>query len=81
MSEQRKRKLEKEGCKHLKSTDEIGTPEQIAKAVHQKLDWVRACNERSDDHRGFDVEALLVQIQRGYELTKSFPKHYEEDPR
>lgn len=64
-------------CKQSEPEDKIGTPEEIAKAVHHYLDWVRACNKRPDDHRGFDTESLLKRCQEGYPLTKYFPTHYE----
>ena len=66
-------------CRWGKRTDKVGTPEEIAKAVHYYLDWVRACKARQNDRRDFDTEQLLEVIQKGYELTKYFDIHYLGD--
>ena len=63
-------------CRRMKETDKIGTPEEIAKALHFHLDWIRACDSRPNNNRGVDVEKMLTRIQEGYELTKNFEEHY-----
>lgn len=55
-------------CKYSKPDDKIGKPEEIAKAVHYYLDWVRAVKKRRDDNRGFNVEELLEKIQAGHPI-------------
>lgn len=66
-------------CKQAKYADKIGKPEEIAKAVHYYLDWVRATKKRKDDFRSHDTEAILKICQAGYELTENFPVHYTGD--
>lgn len=68
-------------CRHSKSIipDKVGTPEEIAKAVHYYLDWVRATKKRTWDGRPHDAEAILKLCLKGYELTDNFPTHYTGD--
>ena len=65
-------------CKWSNIADKIGTPEEIVKALHYYLDWVRACNTRHDNKR-IDNEELLITIQKGLPLTKKFDTHYVGD--
>ena len=63
-------------CKWSESDDKVGTPEEITKAVHYFLDWIRACEARPDDNREADTLGILKKCQEGLELTKNFDEHY-----
>lgn len=58
--------------------EKVGTPEEIMKALHYYLDWLKAVEKRKDDHRGVDALGLLKRIQAGHRVDTDvgWDRHY-----
>ena len=57
----------------------IGTPLQIANNIHHYLDWLRATDKRTWDHRGLNpMRQMLDFCKKGMSLNTSTFLHYDE---
>ncbi len=67
-------------CEQSEPTDEYGTPQEIANAVHHMLDWCRAVEKRKWDTRPPNNPiSILKQCQKGIIVDKYNHLHYDED--
>ena len=68
-------------CPQSEPMDEYGDAQSVANAVHQTLDWLRACKKRKWDTRPQnDAIDILELCQKGLIINDATFLHYDEDP-